>query len=81
MKNAHVPDLLYALSICLATTKILKNQTNNNQNIKKCMFDNEFHLLLNTTNILMHVSFGIIIPNISCAVFDGHRKFEDTHKM
>ena len=37
------------------------------------MFDNDFHLLLNTTNILMHVSLGIIssLPNISCAVFDG----------
>ena len=31
-----------------------------NQNIKKYMFDNELHLLLNATNILMHVSLGII---------------------
>ena len=51
-----------------------------NQNIKKCMFGNEFHLLLNTTNILMHVSLGIISKRLS-AVFDGHRKFGDTHKM
>ena len=40
------------------------------------MFDNEFHLLLNTTNILMNVSLGIITKYL----FDGHRKFEDTHK-
>ena len=51
------------------------------QNIKKCMFDNEVHLLLNATNILMHYSLGIITNYLSCAVFDGHRKFENTHKM
>ena len=37
MKNAQVPDLLYALSICAIESKYLKN----------IMFDNEFHLLLN----------------------------------
>ena len=51
-----------------------------NQNIKKCIFDNEFHLLLNTTNILMYFSLNIITKYLVCGI-DGHRKFEDTHKM
>ena len=33
------------------------------------MFDNEFHLLLNTTtNILMHVSLGIITKYLMCGI-------------
>ena len=40
-----------------------------NQNIKKCIYDNEFHLLLNTTKILMHVSFGIITKYLICGIW------------
>ena len=45
------------------------------------MFHNAFRLLLNATNILMHASLGITTEYISCAVFEAHRKIEDTHKM
>ena len=57
IKNAHVPDL------CMHFQSVPHNQ-----NIKKCMFDNEFHLLLNTTNILMHVSLGIITKYLMCGI-------------
>ena len=44
------------------------------------MFDNEFHLLLNEPTFL-YMPHKASLSNISCAVFDAHRKFEDTHKM
>ena len=37
--------------------------------IKKYVFDNEFHLLLNATNILMHVSLGIITQYLICSIW------------
>ena len=38
------------------------------KNIKKYMFDNEFHLLLNATSILMHASLGIITQYLTCGI-------------
>ena len=44
------------------------------------MFDNELHLLLNEPAFEC-TSHYASLPNISCAVFDAHGKFEETHKM